>query len=186
MNTRVFLFSFVVGLMLAEARLSSRNTRGLRERGAVEPPGDPFAALSVTYILAFLVMGIEGIWRASIPAVPSAATNGAVAPSWMASGVLLFAASKGLKYWAIRTLADRWSFRVLTLPGVPLVTTGPYRYVAHPNYIAVVGELTGAAMMFGASVTGPVSIALFGLALWARVRFETRVLRAAQTSVRTS
>ena len=186
MNTRVFLFSFVVGLMLAEARLSARNTRELRSRGAVEPPGDAFAALSLTYVLAFLVMGIEGVWRAALaPAAADAATR-ATGPSWMASGVLLFVASKGLKYWAIRTLGARWSFRVLTLPGVPLVTSGPYRYVAHPNYIAVVGELTGAAMMFGASVSGPVSLALFGLALWARVRFETRVLRAAQVSVRTS
>ena len=111
---------------------------------------------------------------------PASAEGGATGPSWLASGLLLFAASKGLKYWAIRTLGDRWSFRVLTLPGVPLVTTGPYRYVAHPNYIAVAGELTGAAMMFGARVTGPIAMALFGLALWARVRFETRVLRAAQ------
>ena len=185
MNTRLFLFSFVVGLMLAEARLSSRNTRELRRRGAVEPPGDVFAALSVTYVLAFLAMGVEGAWRAT-QTVPAAAASGATGPSWMASGVLLFVASKGLKYWAIRTLGERWSFRVLTLPGVPLVTTGPYRYVAHPNYIAVGGELTGAAMMFGATVSGPVSIALFGLALWARVRFETRALRAAQARVGTS
>jgi methyltransferase len=75
---------------------------------------------------------------------------------------------------------------VLTVPGLPLITTGPYRYVAHPNYIGVVGELAGAAMMFGAMVTGPISMAVFGLALWARVRFETRVLREAQAAVRTS
>lgn len=186
MNTRLFLFSFVVGLMLAEARLSARNTRGLRRRGAVEPPGDVLAALSITYILAFLVMGLEGVWRAAVPTPTTDVAGGATGPSWLASGVLLFLASKGLKYWAIRTLGERWSFRVLTLPGVPLVTTGPYRYVAHPNYIAVVGELTGAAMMFGATVSGPISIVLFGLALWARVRFETRVLRAAQAGVRTS
>jgi methyltransferase len=185
MNTRLFLFSFVVGLMLAEARLSARNTRALKRRGAVEPPGDVLAALSVTYILAFLAMGVEGIWRSTLP-VPAATAGGATGPSWMISGVLLFVASKGLKYWAIRTLGERWSFRVLTLPGVPLVTTGPYRYVAHPNYIAVAGELTGAAMMFGATVSGPISIVLFGLALWARVRFETRVLRAAHARVRTS
>ena len=185
MNTRLFLFSFVVGLMLAEARLSGRNTRELRRRGAVEPPGDVFAALSVTYILAFLAMGVEGVWRATLPA-PATEAGGGTGPSWMASGVLLFVASKGLKYWAIRTLGDRWSFRVLTLPGVPLVTTGPYRYVAHPNYIAVAGELTGAAMMFGATVSGPISIVLFGLVLWARVRFETRVLRAAHARVGTS
>lgn len=185
MNTRLFLFSFVIGLMLAEARLSARNTRELRRRGAVEPPGDAYAALSVTYVLAFLAMGVEGVWRARLP-VPDVVPGGGTGPAWMASGILLFVASKGLKYWAIRTLGDRWSFRVLTLPGVPLVTTGPYRYVAHPNYIAVAGELAGAAMMFGAAVSGPISIAVFGLALWARVRFETRVLRAAQARVRTS
>jgi methyltransferase len=89
---------------------------------------------------------------------------------------VLFAASKALKYWAIRTLGDRWSFRVLILPGVPLVTAGPYRYVRHPNYIAVVGELVGTAMMVGARVTGPMMIALFGIALWARIRFEERAL----------
>ena len=66
MNTRLFLFSFVVGLMLAEARLSARNTRELKRRGAVEPPGDALAALSVTYILAFLAMGVEGVWRAAV------------------------------------------------------------------------------------------------------------------------
>ena len=79
-------------------------------------------------------------------------------PSWPVAGVLLFVASKALKYWAIRTLGERWTFRVLVQPGRPLVTTGPYRYVAHPNYIAVVGELVGAAMMLGARVSGPIMI----------------------------
>jgi methyltransferase len=186
MNTRIFLFALVAGLMLAEARLSARNTRDLRRRGALEPPGDPFAALSFTYILAFVMMGTEGVWRAAAAESVPVAASGTGGPSWIASGVLLFAAGKGLKYWAIRTLGDRWSFRVLTVPGLPLITTGPYRYVAHPNYIGVVGELAGAAMMFGAMVTGPISMAVFGLALWARVRFETRVLREAQAAVRTS
>jgi len=184
-NVRIFLISLVFGLMLAEARVSARNTQLLRRRGAVEPSGDPYAALSVTYVLAFLLMGAEGLWRAaaSSTGVSDAGADVVPGPSWAASGALLFLASKALKYWAIRTLGGRWSFRVLVLPGVPLVAGGPYRYVAHPNYIAVVGELSGAAMMFGATMTGPVSIAVFGLALWARVRFETRVLRDAQRSV---
>jgi methyltransferase len=114
-------------------------------------------------------MGAEGLWRQ--PGL-----------FWLPSGVLLFAASKALKYWAIGALGERWSFRVLVLPGVPLVRTGPYRFVAHPNYVAVVGELVGAAMMFGAGLSGPVMIALFGIALRARVRFETRVLRKEYTS----
>jgi methyltransferase len=126
--------------------------------------------MAVLYPAAFAAMTVEGMWRASRPLGSG--------PSWLASGLLLFAASKGLKYWAIRTLGDRWSFRVLTLPGAPLVTRGPYRYVAHPNYIAVVGELAGAAMMMRAWVSGPLMLAAFGLVLAARIRFETRVLRA--------
>jgi len=67
---------------------------------------------------------------------------------------------------------------VLVLPGRPLVATGPYRYVDHPNYIAVVGELVGAAMMLGARVSGPIMLGVFGIALWARIRFESRILRS--------
>jgi methyltransferase len=174
-NTVAFVFAVIVGLLLAEARVSRRHERGLRARGAVEPPGDVHWALAVLYPGAFALMGFEGLYRAAAleaqagPPVPPG-------PSWFVSGVLLFAASKALKYWAIRTLGARWSFRVLVLPGVPLVSSGPYQYVRHPNYIAVVGELVGAAMMVGARVTGPVMIALFGVALWARIRFEDRAL----------
>jgi methyltransferase len=84
-----------------------------------------------------------------------------------------------LKYWAIRTLGERWSFRVLVQPERPLVGTGPYRYVNHPNYIALVGELVGAAMMMRAVIFGPVMTLAFGVALWTRWRFERGVLRRA-------
>jgi methyltransferase len=65
---------------------------------------------------------------------------------------------------------------VWILPGRPLIREGPYQYVTHPNYIAVVGELVGTAMMMRALYSGPVMIAIFGAALFARIRFETRVL----------
>ena len=57
-------------------------------------------------------------------------------------GALLFIASKALKYWAIRSLGARWSFRVLVLPGRPLVASGPYRYVRHPIYTGLSAMLT--------------------------------------------
>ena len=66
---------------------------------------------------------------------------------------------------------------MLVLPGVTLVSSGPYRYIAHPNYVAVVGELLGAAMMMSAWITGPIALAAFGAALAARVRVERRALR---------
>jgi methyltransferase len=96
---------------------------------------------------------------------------------------MLFVASKALKYWAIRTLGERWTFRVIVQPGRPLIRTGPYRFVDHPNYIGVVGELVGAAMMLGARVFGPIMTIVFGIALWARLRFESRILREMTSSM---
>jgi methyltransferase len=161
----------VFGLMLAEQRVSQRHEGWLREAGAIEAPGDVYRIMAVLYPLAFASMAAEGFWHAA-----SLSAVGVERQGWAASGVLLFCASKGLKYWAIQSLGTRWSFRVLVQPGRPLVTSGPYRYIAHPNYVAVVGELVAAAMMVGARITGPLMVVLFSLALWARIRVEDRAL----------
>lgn len=173
-----FVTALILGLLLAETRVSRRHERKLRAQGAVTPPGDVYLALLLLYPTAFLLMGLEGLWRASVSGRHAEAALASDGPAWCVSGVLLFLASKALKYWAIRTLGARWTFRVFVVPGVALATTGPYRYVAHPNYIAVVGELVGTAMMVGARVCGPLMLAAFGVALWARVRFENRILRS--------
>jgi len=173
-NAVAFVWAVVIGLLLAETRISRLHERRLRARGATTPDGDVYRIMAVLYPGSFLLMGAEGVWRASVVDPAQAATG----PSWFASGVLLFAASKGLKYWAIRALGELWTFRVFAVPGAPLVTTGPYRFVAHPNYVAVVGELVGAAMMCGARLSGPLMIVLFGAVLWARIRFENRVLQS--------
>jgi methyltransferase len=182
MNTIAFVIAVIAGLMLAERRVSRANERALRAAGAVEPPGDVYVAMAVLYPAAFLVMGAEGLWRtaaAEAGSISGAISGAASGPAWAASGVLLFVASKALKYWAIHALGPRWSFKVLIEPGRPLVRTGPYRYVSHPNYIGVAGELAGTAMMVGARLSGPIMLALFGVVLWARIRFEERALSAA-------
>lgn len=168
-----FVVAAIFGLLLAETRISRRHEKWLRARGAITPPGDVYRTLAVLYPSAFLVMGLEGAWRA---ASAGPAPAGPPGPSWFAAGLLLFVASKALKYWAIGALGERWTFRVFVVPWLPLVTTGPYRYIAHPNYVGVVGELVGTAMMVGAPITGPLMIGVFGVALWARVRFERRVM----------
>jgi methyltransferase len=169
-----FALAVVMGLMLAEARLSRQNEQRLRARGAVAPPGDSYRAMSVIYPGAFLVMGAEGFWRLSRTAVSGIDP---LAPSWFAAGVLLMLASKALKYWAIAHLGDRWTFKVLVLRGAAPVRTGPYRYVDHPNYIAVFGELAAMALMMTAWITGPLMVLLFGLALRVRLPVEVRSLR---------
>lgn len=170
-----FALAMVVGALLAETRLSMRNETALRARGAVEPRGDTYAALAVIYPLAFLLMGAEGLWRASAPGQAVVARS--VSPAWWVAGVLLMVASKGLKYWAIAHLADRWTFRILVLPGAALVRTGPYRHVDHPNYVAVFGELVGMMLMMSAWIAGPLMTLAFGAALGPRLRVESRALR---------
>ncbi len=164
----------ILGLMLAEARLAWRNEAALRVRGAREPAGDVYRVMSVLYPVCFVSMAVEGYWRAQAGRPRTEAT---LEQGLLISGALLFVASKALKYWAIRSLGDRWSFRILVLPGVTLVSDGPYRYVAHPNYVAVLGELAGAAMMMSAWVTGPLAFAAFGATMAARIRVERRALQ---------
>jgi len=159
----------IVGLMLVETRRSRANEIALASRGALRPDGDVWTWMAALYPLSFLVMGAEGIWRAQLAPL-------AGGQHWFVAGLMLFVVAKALKYWAIRTLGDRWSFRVMILPGLPLIRSGPYRYLAHPNYVGVVGELAGTAMMMTAAFTGPLMCAAFGVVLWGRVRFENRVL----------
>lgn len=173
-----FAVALVYGFMLAEQRVSQHNDRWLRAQGAVEPAGDVYRTMAWLYPLAFLAMGLEGAWRATRPVIDAPVAG----PAWAASGVLLFVASKALKYWAIRSLGSRWTFRVLVLPNAPLVTSGPYRYIRHPNYVAVVGEFISTAMMVGAPVTGLLMLIAFGVALRARIRVEERALAAAVAS----
>lgn len=162
----------IFGMMLAEARVSRANERALLARGAIGPRADLFAVVAVLYPVLLIGMGIEGLQRPSRPVAPHEA-----APAWFLSGVLLFVASKALKYWAISALGARWTFRILVLPGAPLVRSGPYRFVTHPNFIAVIGELAGAAMMCGAVITGTAGVAVYSVVLWRRARLEERALK---------
>lgn len=181
MTLPVVVTAVIIGLLLAELRVSRRHERALIARGALAPTGDVYGPMAVGYPAAFLVMGAEGAWRATSGA-PAIADVTAVEPAWFVSGLLMFVAAKGLKYWAIATLGDRWTFKVLVVPRTPLRTDGPYRYLAHPNYLGVMGELVGAAMMVGAPVSGPIGCAGFALLLWMRIRFETRAHAAAGVS----
>ena len=157
-------FSFVAVAMLAEAAISRRNERRLLARGAVEPAGDVYRTMQWAYPGAFIAMALEGALLGSAPG-----------PAVVA-GAALMLISKALKYWAMASLGDRWTFRVLVVPD-PLVTRGPYQWLRHPNYVAVVGELVSMALLVGARVTGPAGILLFSLLIRRRIAVEDRALR---------
>lgn len=152
--------------MIVEAVRAARNERRQLARGGIEPDDDVYAWMKVAYPAVFLAMIVEGAVR---PAPPLGVA---------AAGAALFALGKALKWWAIVTLGDRWTFRVIVVPGMPLATSGPYRLLRHPNYVGVVGELAGVALLTGAPIAGVAGGALFCALMAARVRVENRVVGA--------
>ena len=150
--------------MLVEAAIAARHERAQRRLGGVEPDDDVYGVMRVAYPGAFGLMLAELAWRGR----PSAGA--------LAAGVLVFALAKALKWWAMAALGRAWTFRVIVVPGAPLVSAGPYRFLRHPNYVAVVGELVGAALMTGALVAGPTATLLFSVLLNKRRASEDRAL----------
>ncbi len=165
---RLASLAFVIyTAMLVEAVRARKNERAQFARGGVEPKGDVYRVMQVVYPAAFAAMIAEGVVR---PAPPAAA---------VLAGAAVFAFGKALKWWAMAALGPSWTFRVVVVPDAPLVAGGPYRFLRHPNYVGVAGELGGAALIAGALVAGPIGLALFGVLLLARIRVEDRSLLAA-------
>jgi methyltransferase len=169
----VVALAVVAATMLGELALSRRNERILLARGAVEAPDPVYSSMRWAYTLVFAVMGVEGILRGA-GIVWWMGEGGSGWWTWL--GVAVFAAGKVLKYWAIATLGERWTYRVLVLPGAPLVTRGPYRFLRHPNYVGVVGELAGMLLIAGAWTSGAGAILFFGWMLHQRIATENRAL----------
>jgi methyltransferase len=164
--TSVILLVLVFGPMAVEARRAALNEQTQRQRGGVEPPGDVYNAMRIVYPAAFLGMIVEGAIRGGVPA------------PLLAAGATLFVAAKALKWWAILSLGPCWTFRVIVVPGAGRVAAGPYRYLRHPNYVGVAGELVSVALMAGAIVTGPLAVVLFGWLLLRRIGVEEVALDA--------
>jgi methyltransferase len=160
----VVAFIFVFAPMIAEAIVSARHDRVLRARGAIEPDGDVLKVMQLAYPGCFIVLLAEG------------AVRGVHWNAVMAIGTAIFAAAKALKYWAIASLGERWTFRVLVPPGSIPTRAGPYRWINHPNYVAVGGELAGVAIAMHAAVSGVPVTAAFILLMWRRVAIEERAL----------
>ena len=154
----------VLLIMAGEAVLSSFNEGQLRAKGAIEPQGDVIGTMRWAYPLAFVAMGLEG------------ALTGPAPRDVLMWGLAFFGVAKALKIWAISTLGPRWTYRVLVLPGAPLITRGPYRFLSHPNYLAVVGEIASVAAIVWAPITGVLATLGFGALMIARIRVEDRAL----------
>jgi methyltransferase len=156
----VAVLALVTLQRLAELALSRRNTRALLARGAVEIAPGHYPAIVALH--AAWLLGLWALAPAREPNLPLLAVFG------------LLQVGRG---WVLATLRERWTTRIVVLPGAPLVQSGPYRLLAHPNYAIVACEILVLPLAFGLVAFALVFTALNAVALAVRVRAEHRALR---------
>jgi methyltransferase len=155
----VALLVFVTLQRLAELALSQRNTRKLLARGAHEVAPEHYP----------LMVTLHACWLAALwflaPGLPIE-----IIP------LILFVLLQLARIWVITTLGDRWTTRIIVLPGAPLVKGGPYRWFNHPNYLIVIGEFAVLPLVFGLPMVAIVFSVLNIIVLWVRLREEDKAL----------
>ena len=167
MSPLYLILALVAAERLVELAVAGRNTRRLLAEGGIEHGRGHYP------LFVLLHAGWLGTLLLAVP--PERAVD------WPLIGVygLLIAA----RIWTMASLGRRWTTRIVTLPGAPLVRRGPYRYVRHPNYLIVVAEIAVLPLAFGAWRTA-ILFSLVNLALLAyRIRVEDAALAAGAPKV---
>ena len=146
-----------------DLRISKRNTKRLIESGGHEVGAAhyPFVmALHASWIVALV------IWVLSVP------------PYMNMTFVLIYAALLGLRTWVISSLGPFWTTRIITIPNIPLVRRGPYKFLKHPNYIVVSMEIAVVPLMLDAWELALIFSLLNAVMLRVRIRIENKALAA--------
>lgn len=159
------LVALVAAGRLVELRIAGRNLRRLLGRGGVEAAPGHYRWMVVLHTLFLLSCPLE-VWFLGRPFLPALGIP----------MLLLAALATGLRYWVIRTLDGRWTTRIVVLPGVPPVTGGPYRFLRHPNYLAVITEMFALPLVHTAWLTALVFSVGNAAVLRVRIRAEEEAL----------
>lgn len=153
---------------LAELMVAKRNARWAFRRGGRES-GLGHYPVMVALHTALLAGCLVEVWVSDRPFVPLL--------GW--SMLVLALGSQGLRWWCIATLGRQWNTRVIVVPGLPLITGGPYRWFRHPNYVAVVVEGFALPLVHSAWLTALVFTVANAALLTVRIRTENRALAGA-------
>lgn len=152
---------------LAELRLAAANRAWVLAAGGREYAKGHYPYFFIIHGLWLAGWLYEGYWRQNL---------NRFWPFWL----LLFSLAQGLRYWCISSLGRLWNTRILVIAGHPPVCRGPYRYLRHPNYLAVAVELICVPMLFGAWITAALSSLLNAcLLLLVRIPAEEAAWREA-------
>jgi methyltransferase len=153
---------------VAEMIVSKRNAAWSFARGGRETGAGHFPVMVVLHTGLLAGMLVEAwVRRPDVPA-------------WLAWAMLVVVlAAQALRWWCIATLGPRWNTRVIVVPDLPLVTSGPYRRLSHPNYVAVVAEGIALPLVHAAWITAVVFTILNAVLLSVRLSVENRALHDA-------
>lgn len=151
----VVILALVTTQRLGELMLARRNTKALLARGACEAGRGHYP----------LIVAVHAAWLAAL--------------WWLAPGrpviwplIGLFLLLQAGRIWVLATLGRRWTTRIIVLPDAPLVKDGPYRWLRHPNYAIVVGEVAVLPLAFGLWEVAALFTLLNGLVLAIRIWVE--------------
>ncbi|MCA0942048.1 hypothetical protein LCM08_19320 [Salipiger pacificus] len=161
-GTALFL-GFIVLQRLGELVLARRNTARLLARGGVEVGGGHYPVMVLmhaAWVICLLVFGHDRH----------------IVYGWLCVFVLL----QVMRVWIIASLGPRWTTRIIVIDG-PLVTRGPFRYLAHPNYTLVVAEIITAPMVLGLTWVAVLFTLLNAAMLSWRIRVENQALAPLRT-----
>lgn len=169
MVTSVGLYLVFLGLVgverIFELRLSKRNLARALAAGGRELGAGHFSVMAALHTLFLFSCAAEVIYFGRV-----------FEPAIGFSALFVALAAQGLRYWAISTLGDRWNVRVVVAPGLPPVTGGPYKFLRHPNYVAVALEMIALPLIHSAWLTAILfSLANFAI-LAVRIRVEEQAL----------
>jgi len=148
---------------VGELVLSHTNTRRLLARGAVEVAPEHYplmVAVHTAWLIALWVFGRDQ----PIDII----------------ALVFYLVLQGLRFWVMRTLGPRWTTRIIVLPAAPLVAAGPYRFLSHPNYAVVVGEIAVLPLVLGLPWLALIFTILNAGVLMIRIRAENRALAASR------
>ena len=153
------ILTLVTAERLAELRLAAANTRRLLAGGASEAGAGHYG----------LIVGLHALWLGGLWLL---AWGEPVRWPPLAAFLLL----QALRAWVLATLGARWTTRIIVVPGERLVQRGPYRFIRHPNYLVVTGEIATLPLVFGLVWYAILFSILNAAVLWIRIWAEERAL----------
>jgi methyltransferase len=164
------LMIFLVAERLAELMLAERNRRWAVSRGGVETGKNQYIIVVMLHVFFLLSLVAEHHFLSR--------NWNPLWPLWLVIIIL----SQALRMWAILSLGYLWNTRIIVIPGARPVVAGPYKFIRHPNYVAVAIEILVIPVLCGAYLTAAVFSFLNAIALYWRIREEERALELLEGS----